>query len=67
MTNVLIIATIIIFGIPVLILVVGMMLCFLTVLASLAGSLVVSVITLQWQMWTPPWTETLLGWIGSGS
>jgi hypothetical protein len=23
------------------------------------------VITLQWQTWTPPWTETLLGWIGA--
>ena len=65
MTNVLIIATIIIFGIPVLILAVGMIICFLTLLACLAGSLIVSVITLQWQTWTPPWTETLLGWIGA--
>jgi hypothetical protein len=53
------------FEIPALILAVGIMLCFLTVLVSLAGSLVLSVITLQWQTWTPPWTETLLGWIGA--
>lgn len=65
MTTILIIATIIIFEIPALILAVGIMLCFLTVLVSLAGSLVLSVITLQWQTWTPPWTETLLGWIGA--
>jgi hypothetical protein len=64
-TNILIIATIIIFGIPALVLAVGMMLCFLTILVSLAGSLVLSMITLQWLMWTPPWTETLLGWIGA--
>jgi hypothetical protein len=69
MTDVLIIGTLLVFGLPALILVGMMFLCLVTIAASGLGSVAIFAKTLTWQPWRPPWAGLLdsatRDWLGT--